>query len=78
MFGISPVQLLIILAIVILIFGTKKLRNIGGDVGSAIKHFKSAMKESDEEVKNQLAKSVKNNDNVIENEIQKVSEKKDI
>ncbi|MCY3768921.1 MAG: twin-arginine translocase TatA/TatE family subunit [Gammaproteobacteria bacterium] len=43
--GISPVQLLIILVIVLLIFGTKKLRNFGGDLGGAIKGFKKAVKE---------------------------------
>lgn len=45
--GISPIQLLIILAIVILIFGTKRLKSLGGDVGSAIKNFKTAMNEED-------------------------------
>ena len=43
--GISPVQLIIILIIVLLIFGTKKLRNFGGDLGGAIKGFKKAVKE---------------------------------
>ncbi len=51
--GISIWQLLIVLAIVALIFGTKKLRNIGGDLGGAIKGFKSAInddsKKEDEE-----------------------------
>lgn len=41
--SISIGQLLIILAIVIVIFGTKKLRSLGGDVGGAIKNFKEAM-----------------------------------
>lgn len=41
--GISPVQLIIILVIVLLIFGTKKLRNFGGDLGGAIKGFKKAV-----------------------------------
>lgn len=41
--GISIWQLLIILAIVLLIFGTKRLKNIGGDMGGAIKGFKDAM-----------------------------------
>jgi len=36
---------LIVLVIVLLIFGTKKLRNIGGDLGGAVKNFKEAMKE---------------------------------
>lgn len=43
--GMSITQLLIILAIVIVLFGTKRLRNIGGDLGGAIKGFRSAMKE---------------------------------
>lgn len=45
--GISVWQLLIILVIVVLIFGTKKLKNMGGDIGGAVKNFKSAM--TDEE-----------------------------
>ena len=40
--GISIIQLLIIVAIVVLLFGTKKLRNIGWDLGSALKGFKKA------------------------------------
>lgn len=46
--GISVWQLLILLAVVILIFGTKKLKNVGGDLGSAIKSFKSAVKDGDD------------------------------
>lgn len=45
--GISIWQLLILLAVVILIFGTKKLKNVGGDLGSAIKGFKSAVKDGE-------------------------------
>jgi len=41
--GISVWQLLIVLVIVVLIFGTKKLKNMGGDIGGAVKNFKSAM-----------------------------------
>jgi sec-independent protein translocase protein TatA len=41
--GISIWQLVIVLGIIILIFGTKKLRNLGGDLGSAVKGFKKAM-----------------------------------
>lgn len=47
--GISIWQLLIILVIVALLFGTSKLRNIGKDVGGAVKGFKDAMR--DEETK---------------------------
>jgi sec-independent protein translocase protein TatA len=49
MFGISPMQLVIILVIVVLLFGTKKLRGLGGDLGSAMKGFKKAMSDDDKE-----------------------------
>ena len=45
--GISIWQLLIIFVIVVLLFGTKKLRTLGGDLGSAIKGFKKAVSEED-------------------------------
>ena len=45
--GISIWQLLIVLGIIILIFGTKKLRNVGGDLGGAVKGFKKAMHEEE-------------------------------
>ncbi len=45
--GISIWQLLIVAVIVVLLFGTKKLRNIGGDLGSAVKGFKNAMNDED-------------------------------
>lgn len=48
--GISIWQLLIVLGIVILLFGTKKLRNLGGDLGSAIKSFKKAVKDGGSDV----------------------------
>ncbi len=47
---VSITQLLLILVIVIVLFGTKKLRNVGADLGGAIKSFKTAMKEGEEEV----------------------------
>lgn len=43
--GIGIWQLLIILVIVVMLFGTKKLRNLGSDLGGALKGFKSAMKD---------------------------------
>lgn len=49
--GISIWQLMIVLVIVLLLFGTKKLRNIGSDLGGAIRGFRSSMKESSEEDK---------------------------
>jgi sec-independent protein translocase protein TatA len=40
---------LIVLLVVVLIFGTKKLRNAGGDLGSAVKNFKQSMKEGEQD-----------------------------
>ena len=47
--GISPVQLLIVLVIVLAIFGTKRLRSLGSDLGSAVKGFRSAVNDADKE-----------------------------
>jgi sec-independent protein translocase protein TatA len=45
--GIGIWELLLLFMIVLLLFGTKRLRNIGGDLGSAIKSFRSAMHDQD-------------------------------
>ena len=45
--GISIWSLVLILGIVILLFGTKKLRNVGGDLGGAIKSFKKSIKDEE-------------------------------
>ena len=58
--GISIWQLLIILVIVVLLFGTKKLRGMGGDLGTAIKSFKKSVQEDtgeDDESKDSLEDS---------------------
>ncbi len=47
--GLSVPQLLIILAIVLLLFGAKRLRSIGTDLGAAVKGFKGAVKEGEDE-----------------------------
>ncbi len=65
--GISIWQLVIILVIVLLLFGAKRLRNVGGDLGSAIKGFKSAMKE--EENKSEDTVRIDKGDDVIEGEV---------
>ncbi|MDW3095999.1 MAG: twin-arginine translocase TatA/TatE family subunit [Gammaproteobacteria bacterium] len=59
--GISIWQLVIILAIVLLLFGTKRLKNMGGDIGGAIKNFKSAVK--NEEANDNSADTDKPKDN---------------
>ncbi len=61
--GISVWQLLIVAVIVVLLFGTKKLRNLGGDLGSAVKGFKNAV--TDE--KGSVAKSEKSDDSISDN-----------
>ena len=45
---ISITKLLVVAALIILVFGTKKLRTLGGDLGSAIKGFKKAMNDDDD------------------------------
>ncbi len=49
--GISIWQLLIILAIVIMLFGTKRLRSMGSDLGSAVKGFRKSMQDEGEAAK---------------------------
>ncbi|WP_318467291.1 Sec-independent protein translocase subunit TatA [Photobacterium leiognathi] len=58
--GISIWQLLIIALIIVLLFGTKKLRTLGGDLGSAVKGFKKAI--SDDEATPAAKKESDNND----------------
>ena len=60
---------LIVLAVVVLVFGTKKLRNLGSDLGSALKGFKDGMKES--ETENTSFQSTHVNDQIIEIEARK-------
>jgi len=47
--GIGPGSLILILVIVVLLFGTKRLRSMGSDLGSALKNFKKAVKDGEEE-----------------------------
>ena len=73
--GISIWQLLIVLAIVIMVFGTKRLRGMGGDLGGAIKGFKRAIKEdSPDKVEDQTSQD---ESKVIQGEAEKVDQKKD-
>jgi sec-independent protein translocase protein TatA len=52
--NIGPVQLLIVLLIVLAIFGTKRLRTLGSDLGSAVKGFRSAVNEAEKESAEQI------------------------
>lgn len=49
--GIGIWELVLLFLIVLVLFGTKRLRNIGGDLGAAIKSFRSAMSDSEDEKK---------------------------
>ena len=60
--GVNLTQLLIILLIVILVFGTKKLKNIGSDLGGALKGFKNAMKDDEGKAQNSQARIEDEND----------------
>ena len=66
--GITIWQLLIILAIVLVLFGAKRLKNVGSDLGGAIKGFKQSMREGEEETSD---KSLEDQDggNVIDAEV---------
>jgi len=66
--GISIWQLVIILVIVLVLFGAKRLRNVGSDLGSAVKGFKSAMSE-EESKKDDAALQKKEEGDVIEGEV---------
>jgi len=74
--GISIWQLLIILVIVLLLFGTKRLRNIGSDLGNAVKGFKNSVTEGEKEQDKDKAQIEKKEGEVIDDEPTK-SEKKD-
>ena len=52
--NIGPVQLLIVLVIVLAIFGTKRLRTLGSDLGSAVKGFRSAVSDADKDTAEQI------------------------
>ena len=71
--GISIWQLLIILLIVLLLFGAKRLRNLGGDLGEAIKGFRKAVREEEEAPAERLPREGQGT--VIEGEASKEKEK---
>jgi sec-independent protein translocase protein TatA len=72
--GISIWQLAIIAVIVVLLFGTKKLRGLGGDLGSAVKGFKNAMGEDE---KTASIAEKKTNEEISDKQTDKVSDQKE-
>ncbi len=80
--GLSMWHLIVILVIALIIFGTKKLRDVGGDLGGAIKNFKQSMKETEEEEapppsqSNKTANIEKKPERVIEGKVTAKTRKK--
>jgi sec-independent protein translocase protein TatA len=76
--GISIWQILIVLLIVVLLFGTKKLRNVGGDLGAAIKNFKKSVRDGEAEAQGtDDQKQVENTEGrVIDAEVEQKEQKK--
>jgi sec-independent protein translocase protein TatA len=72
--GISIWQLLIILVIVLVLFGAKRLRNVGSDLGAAVKGFKNAVKEEDAKTE-KLEKNEAHEGTTIEGEVEKKEDK---
>ncbi|MBT8429561.1 MAG: Sec-independent protein translocase subunit TatA [Gammaproteobacteria bacterium] len=73
--GISIWQLLIVLVIVLLLFGTKRLRNLGGDLGNAVKGFKKAMGDEEKKGENEPEKLEKADEKVIDGEATREKDK---
>lgn len=74
--GIGIWQLVIILLIVLLLFGAKRLRNIGSDLGSAVKGFKSAVKSEEDTTKDNDSAKLESSDDgqTIEGKATKVKD----
>lgn len=69
--GFGVTELIIILVIVLVLFGAKRLRNVGSDLGSAVKGFKNAVRDEETKPNDQIEKS---ESSVIEGEAKKVKE----
>lgn len=69
--GFGVTELIIILVIVLVLFGAKRLRNVGGDLGAAVKGFKTAVKEEENKPSEKITKD---DSSVIEGEAKKVKE----
>lgn len=69
--GFGVTELIIILVIVLVLFGAKRLKNVGSDLGSAVKGFKTAIKDEETKPNDSIEKS---ESGVIEGEATKVKE----
>ena len=70
----GPFELVIILAIVILIFGGKRLKNLGSDLGGAIKGFKSSVKDAETEEEETIEVEIEEIDDHEEAEIEEIDD----
>ncbi|WP_363322371.1 twin-arginine translocase TatA/TatE family subunit [uncultured Gilliamella sp.] len=61
-------QLLILIAVVVLLFGTKKLRSLGSDLGASIKGFKKAMNDDEDKKEQDIANKVENHVSASDND----------
>ena len=75
--GISIWQLLIVLVIVLLLFGTKRLRNMGSDLGTAFKGFKKAVSDGEKEKDKDKITDVSKEETIIEGEATREKDKAD-
>ncbi len=76
-FGIK--ELVVVLLIAVVIFGTTRLKTIGGDLGSAIKGFRKAMMGDEDEKKDDSKESISDaSEEVIEGEVQRSDERRDV
>lgn len=75
--GIGPGSIILILVIVILLFGTKKLRNVGTDLGGAIKNFKKSMKDGEDEASSASLEKMADSKFDDEKTTEKTAEKKE-
>ena len=73
MFGLSPAHLILIVIVVVLVFGTSKLKNVGKDLGGAVKGFKEAMKDPEEQAR--LEKEYKADDRTIDGTANNIEKK---
>jgi sec-independent protein translocase protein TatA len=67
----SPWQILVIAIIVLILFGGNRLRNLGGDIGNAIKGFKKAMSDEDKTKEQEQAKLSAESQKIIEGSLEK-------
>ena len=75
--NISPGSLLLILVIVLVIFGTKRLRSLGTDLGGAVKGFRSAMGEAEAEDKSEQIEESSEDANFDSTPVEENEKKKD-